>query len=419
MTYSMKSTRRSVLLSLIISLTLSISATGVQQKRTTSKKRPRYKAIFEPVSYKGDLQFTDVFFVTDKVGWLSGSVGYRKGGVILHTKDGGDTWSIQLGDVQSSEQTYGQLRFLDEKHGFAVQPASPGDHKLLRTTDGETWEVSGTVPQHRGDYAFTSPTVGFTSTGNQILRTVDAGRTWKEVFACETTVEVEGLIRKAGCHFNSLHFPTRDVGYAIGESPQVKEVFVAKTEDGGSSWKVWTVLPGGSSHEGDVFFTDEETGFVRLWDGKFFGTTDGGQTWRGMAGTDGSGKPEIKFADRHVGWSVAPYGPFNYTVDGGKRWAVREIKFPTRVNAFSLPRRDRGYVVGDHGMIYRYRVVPVDYTTSGMIEAPMMPAAGSADLIPDFVAPNARQPDRAATRMTTGPRSSESRSLRKLPGLAR
>jgi hypothetical protein len=31
-------------------------------------------------------------------------------------------------------------------------------------------------------------------------------------------------------------------------------------------------------------------------------------------------------------------------------------------------------VVSFHGMVYRYRVVPFDYTAKGMIDAPMMPA---------------------------------------------
>lgn len=45
---------------------------------------------------------------------------------------------------------------------------------------------------------------------------------------------------------------------------------------------------------------------------------------------------------------------------------------PAMVNAFAFPRRDRGYAVGDHGMIYRYRVVPVAEAPQGAIEAPLM-----------------------------------------------
>jgi hypothetical protein len=40
------------------------------------------------------------------------------------------------------------------------------------------------------------------------------------------------------------------------------------------------------------------------------------------------------------------------------------------VNDAFLVARDRGYAVGGHGMVYRYRVVPVDYAAKGMIAAP-------------------------------------------------
>ncbi len=343
-----------------------------QRKSATAQEQPRYKAILEPINYKEDVAFTDVFFVNDKVGWVSGGAGgVMQGAVILHTRDGGESWAIQVGDLQSSEVAYRELRFADEKHGWAFQRNS---NKLLRTTDGETWEPIGVLPGHHGDYAFSSPTVGVVSTGNKILRTQDAGRTWTEVFTCVTKAEVEGLMRNVECSFDSFHFPSQQVGYAIGGSSQVNTLFVAKTEDGGANWKVWAVLPAESGKDAGVFFTDDNTGFVRTYRGNFFATLDGGQTWRGITGTVGSGGPEIKFADREAGWAISAYGNFNYTVDGGKRWVVRQIKFPTTVAAFSFPRRDRGYVVGEHGMIYRYRIVPVAYSARGMIEAPMMPS---------------------------------------------
>ena len=48
------------------------------------------------------------------------------------------------------------------------------------------------------------------------------------------------------------------------------------------------------------------------------------------------------------------------------------VAFPAGVEAFSLVQPDRGYAVGEHGMVYRYRIVPFAYTTAGMLEAPAM-----------------------------------------------
>ena len=81
----------------------------------------------------------------------------------------------------------------------------------------------------------------------------------------------------------------------------------------------------------------------------------------------------IRFADHQVGW-VARGTRIAYTSDGGKRWNTAEIRFPAEVFSSSLPARDRGYVVGEHGMIYRYRIVPIDYSVKGMISAPAIAA---------------------------------------------
>ncbi|MBM3811696.1 MAG: hypothetical protein FJW20_08665 [Acidimicrobiia bacterium] len=102
-----------------------------------------------------------------------------------------------------------------------------------------------------------------------------------------------------------------------------------------------------------------------------FLTTDGGQTWNGVSGQP-QGRPEIEFAGASVGWMMY-YQTMTYTTNGGKQWLSRNIGFPAMVNAFCLVKPDRGYAVGNHGMVYRYRIVPADYTTKGMLAAPPMP----------------------------------------------
>jgi len=81
----------------------------------------------------------------------------------------------------------------------------------------------------------------------------------------------------------------------------------------------------------------------------------------------------MQFVDSEVSWSFY-YNKLSFTTNGGTRWTSRTFAFPTSPRAFSLPSRRRAYVVGDHGMIYRYSVVPIEYAAKGMIEAPMMPS---------------------------------------------
>jgi photosystem II stability/assembly factor-like uncharacterized protein len=359
----------------------------VQRKPAPSVPRAsnaRMKGIWEPVNYGEDLTLESVYFVTPRVGWASGA-----SGTIIKTVDGGAHWSPQLGGTPQNEaRAIGDLRFVDQRHGFAVQSTGIGDHALLRTVDGRTWRSSGTVPQHRGDYVFTSPTVGFASTGNEIRRTRDAGRSWQKVMDCATSVSVNGLSRNTPCGIEGLSFPTPQIGYGAGTAPSgISGVFIAKTTDGGNTWAIWRVLEGESAHQGFVTFTDANTGFLCTYGGKFFSTSDGGRSWDGVAGVTCAGNSTGKFADPETGWTLASQH-WNYTTDGGRTWASRAITFPAGVNAFSLPRRDRGYAVGDHGMVYRYSIVPVGYTAANSIDAPVVGAFTSPldNQVAEFVA---------------------------------
>ena len=136
-------------------------------------QQPKFKAIWEPVNVKEDLELMSVHFASADEGWLAGGKYGMSGGVILHTTNGGLTWEIQVGDPASDDRAIRDLYFLDAKIGFAVQGSS-GDHQLLRTTDGQNWTQVGTVPEHREDFAFLSPQVGVLIGDNpRILRTTE------------------------------------------------------------------------------------------------------------------------------------------------------------------------------------------------------------------------------------------------------
>jgi photosystem II stability/assembly factor-like uncharacterized protein len=178
-------------------------------------------------------------------------------------------------------------------------------------------------------------------------------------------------MRDADCYIYGIHFPTPTVGYAIGGPlPEAAGNVLAKTEDGGATWTAWVVLPGESAQESSLRFLDANTGVFRAKDRKMFRTTDGGKTWAGVSG-QAELKSELSFAGGDVGWMIY-YRRMTYTSNGGRSWLSREINFPAMVEDSFLATSDRGYVVGEHGMVYRYRIVPVDYTSKGMLPAPAL-----------------------------------------------
>lgn len=357
--------------------------TAPRQKTTNSSPQPgvaaapgeiRYKGIFEPVSYQEDLELFDVFFTTPDEGWVAGDKG-----TILHTTDAGKTWKAQLGgDPQGTEQALRDLRFVDDTHGWAATSNGLGT-PLLRTVDGKNWlqvgKIGDTYTPYE-DYLFTSPSTGVYVQKQTIRRTTDGGKTWKDVLApCAAKIQVQGITQQVGCSLKSVNFPTSKVGYAVGVSNAGGTMILAKTVDGGVSWGIATT-PNAFTPDRDesafkqyVFFLDENTGFVRFSDGKTIMTADGGRSWTPTGATV---VDVMKFADPEVGWALSNSN-FGFTTDGGRHWSSRRFEFPAVVRGFSFPRRNRAYVVGQHGMIFRYSIVPETYTAPNMIGAPAMP----------------------------------------------
>lgn len=358
---------------LFVALTLAVPVLTAAQSaanKSSPAAKAKLTAIWEPVNVKEDLELVSVHFTSADEGWIAGGRPGGSGGIILHTSDGGATWETQLGDPASADAIYKELRFLDANTGFALQ-AGAGGHRLFRTTDGKSWAPAGTVAGHYSDYQFVSPEIGFVSEGARIVRTSDGGKKWGAVHECRAKVEVQGLTREVQCDVEKLFFVDATTGYAVTRTLGGDAgIALLKTTDGGMKWSPSVVLPGENAKEGALHFFDQNSGLVRVVGGKVFRTSDGGQTWAQVPGEIG-GNPDLEFADGQVGW-MARYQLLLYTRDGGKTWISSALTFPAMVNASSLPARDRGYVVGDHGMVYRYRIVPIDYTAKGMLTAPVI-----------------------------------------------
>jgi photosystem II stability/assembly factor-like uncharacterized protein len=282
------------------------------------------------------------------------------GGVILHTKDGGATWETQLGNPKLGDAAFMDLRTVSPTSVWVTQPSPGGQDKLLQTSDGRSWAPVGGLPQHHVAYTFAGNT-GYLLFGRQILRSPDGGRNWRSSYRCTTAI----------CEFESIFFLNENTGFVLSrETDRGAGSVLAKTADGGATWETSVILRGENGKDSSICFTTEKHGVLRMSDGKLFYTEDAGKTWTAASGiTDG--RPEIQLAGVAAGWAVRNRA-MTYTTDGGRHWLTRQIAFPNLVLASSLVSPERGYVVGEHGMVYRYRVVPLNYYSKGMLWAPLL-----------------------------------------------
>ncbi|MDD6211088.1 MAG: YCF48-related protein [Bacteroidales bacterium] len=134
---------------------------------------------------------------------------------------------------------------------------------------------------------------------------------------------------------SAVHFPTRDVGYAVGG-----DGIIVKTTDGG---KTWEVLSENTYYDlRGVYFINEKTGFVYQMasNNKMWRTADGGKTWsksegpfrycayffddkKGFAGTD-------RTTDGGITWTKSNWHP------DGKRWDVQSVTFIDPSTGFAV-----------------------------------------------------------------------------------
>lgn len=227
-------------------------------QRPAGQAKPRYKAIWERVNYTEDLSLNSVYFVSAQTGWVSGGTG-GGAGVILNTQDGGKHWGVQWGDPQGKDDAPANFFFLDATHGWVRQ----GYNDLLHTTDGQNWVAGAKIDHYNSDYVFTSEKNGVAiSGGRAIYRTTDGGRIWNVVNQCSVRIQVDGLPRNVECNWDKIHFPTETTGYATAWIDHSDIAVVGKTRDGGATWTL-TLTDVGVGYPSDVFFLDENIGFMR------------------------------------------------------------------------------------------------------------------------------------------------------------
>ena len=328
---------------------------------------PKFKAIWEPVPFNRDIDLNAIACVGPETCWVVGSKS-----TILFTTDGGKTWQVQLGgDPEATDDPLTKIFFLDAKNGWAMTDRG----KILGTRDGSSWVELSTVSGTAKGVWFMSPQNGLeiensdsTSQSTQRL-SIDGGKTWKPMSRCSVDASVGGLPRKLGCVMRTMQLLSPAVGVAGGSaSGETDLAAFGKTSDGGQTWTM-SVIPETKWPITAVKFWTDNDGIVVLSGGEdVYWTADAGATWtrsvKQRLWPSFYGEAEGRIA---VG--VGEGGGIGYSFNGGRNFTSRPFTLPARVRAVMFPDAQHGYLVGQHAMVFRYRIVPIDYTSPGMIGA--------------------------------------------------
>lgn len=305
---------------------------------------------------------------------------------ILHTENGGATWTRQGSPAQVPDTCLYDVAAIDPRTAWAVGDSSGGFPTILRTDDGGvTWQTQGTTDglPDQGLLKVSAPdgqTAWAVGAGGFIVHTDDGGASWHQqglgqvpdvhyqgVFALDTQrVWVTGekdsgfgtLLRSCdggatwerlgnaqtvpNTYFLDVHMLPSGTGWAVGHGPNI-----LKTTDFGQTWAIshgsmapdlWLWDANG------VWATNEAVCWVSQDYGQLWRTADGGGHWHVNRGATACYMMGIEAMDANIAWAVGNYpepdkqelGSIARTLDAGVTWTQQAFPVQTGLLNISL-----------------------------------------------------------------------------------
>ena len=256
-------------------------------------------------SHTGNLNFTNLFFVNNQVGFLISNNSLS--GKVIKTEDGGVTWKNNI----SIQGGLGGIYFLNSNDGYLTTSLGA----ILKTIDaGVNWTSYNTVNGmgYNSIYMYNKNSgcaVGGDGAGNgSIIRTIDG----TNFNASVKSPSISDL--------NSVFFTTSKTGFAVGNSGTV-----LKTSDGGANWnysgKGITIT--GSTSFKSIFFTDSLNGIIV--GSNIYKTSDGGLSWAKKdipLSSSQYGLNSVFFVNSTTGYICGRVGTLLKTIDSGETWVA-------------------------------------------------------------------------------------------------
>ncbi len=130
----------------------------------------------------------------------------------------------------------------------------------------------------------------------------------------------------------------------------------------GDGYALWRTLWYGRGDLFEVFFLDDQRGWVVGTAGRIFRTVNGGQSWhmtqwrphrdRHLSREVGPDLYDIFFVSPREGWAVGKDGVIIHTVDGGDTWVGQDSGVTLSLNAVAFaPDGKTGWAVGNEGVV--------------------------------------------------------------------
>lgn len=313
----------------------------------------------EPYRGKQD----DIYFVDEKTGWyINGS------GKIYHTRDGGDTWSLQF---EKQGTFFRCVAFIDSLTGFVGNvgtdyfPNVADTIPLYKTTDGgKNWEavpykgpyvkglcaidiVKEEVVNH-GElgYQYHIFAVGRVGSPTAMMVSHDGGKTFTSRDMseyCSGMYDIKMFNKREGIACAST-----------GQDLQSSRACILSTSDGGASWKKTYESERPYEISWKAAFPDRKTGYATIQSYNpdttvstqhFIKTVNGGKKWKEYKLVDDYKARSfgVGFIDEKHGF-IGTMNSGYETVDGGRTWSKTDLG--RACNKIRIVKKPNGEIYG-------------------------------------------------------------------------
>ncbi|WP_033960685.1 YCF48-related protein [Psychroserpens jangbogonensis] len=289
-------------------------------------------------------RFDDVFFLNENLGWAAN--GYYA--AVYKTTDGGLNWTEQLNENDIPGGYYFRnIEFLNEDIGFI----GTLNGTFFKTIDGGTnWtEVTNITPNPNAlcglDAVGTSTVYGCGAYFNpaHIIKSIDSGDTWTFT---DMSSYANGLVE--------VLFLDELTGFASGSGADGG--LILKTIDGGISWTeiyntnlsgeyVWKL----QTLEGNTDVMFGAVSSVGGINGKLIKSIDGGVNWDSFEAAE-TEIQAVGFITENHGWMGGHTTGFQETLDGGQTW--NDLNIGNNLNRIFIINSTTAYASGT--TVYKY-----------------------------------------------------------------
>lgn len=259
-----------------------------------------------------DVGLGGVWFATRELGWAVGgkSLPYlpTSRGVVLRTIDGGQTWKEEMSFLPALER----VKFFDNDNGVAWGRGSGGEPLGVFVTDdsGRNWRAMAVAALGcwwNGDFI----------NGRTGVVVSSAGRVSRIASGEATSLSIE----TGGREIRDVKLSLDATGWAVGD-----EGLILQTHDGGNRWENVEILPPEVSEVVDwrsVAVRNKQIWIAGSPGSVVLSSSDGGETWQGLATGSKTPISKITFVDGSHGWAVGEFGAILHTTDGGQTWQAQ------------------------------------------------------------------------------------------------